>query len=202
MKKITTYTKLWYHIVNIVLPWPYYNHYLLQDQWFHTEFQLKMLRTKERGWEQCRNFNFCFKEVSNCLVLTKSKKRDWTMTFPVVEASTCIKLWFSQFMGSHFWKVNSVKLYLHWNISFSLRLTPPHSIHACSELRMSICGLLQGFLYFFPYSANPSIFFHWQSRFPVYPSRASKNTFPRRVQQQFQFPIGYYWAFCKSGECT
>ncbi|CAG2209039.1 unnamed protein product [Mytilus edulis] len=30
----------------------------------------------------------------------------------------------------------------------------------------------------------------------------SKNTFPRRVQQQFQFPIGYCWAFCKSGECT
>ncbi|CAG2235118.1 unnamed protein product [Mytilus edulis] len=33
-------------------------------------------------------------------------------------------------------------------------------------------------------------------------SNSAPNSFQRRAQHQYQFPNGYCWAFCKSGECT
>ncbi|CAC5367518.1 unnamed protein product [Mytilus coruscus] len=33
-------------------------------------------------------------------------------------------------------------------------------------------------------------------------SSSGPNSFQRRAQHQYQFPNGYCWAFCKSGECT
>ncbi|XP_052071352.1 uncharacterized protein LOC127709726 [Mytilus californianus] len=33
-------------------------------------------------------------------------------------------------------------------------------------------------------------------------SNSGPNSFHRRAQHQYQFPNGYCWAFCKSGECT
>ncbi|XP_071150452.1 uncharacterized protein [Mytilus edulis] len=33
-------------------------------------------------------------------------------------------------------------------------------------------------------------------------SNSGPNSFQRRAQHQYQFPNGYCWAFCKSGECT
>ena len=44
--------------------------------------------------------------------------------------------------------------------------------------------------------------FPGQSRSSNIRVRSNIPTFQRKVQHQYQFPNGYCWAFCKSGECT